>query len=61
MSAFPHIYLFGTLVELEAFTVDAQAAALWKARRDEVMDEIWRYEQFYRGGAQAMKIPGPTP
>lgn len=57
----PDAYLFGSLVESEAFTLDANAASLWKGRRDEVIDEIWRSGQFYRGTSQAIRVVGATP
>jgi hypothetical protein len=40
LAAHPDLYLFGALVEAEAFNKDADKAALWKLRRDEIFDEI---------------------
>ncbi len=39
-AAHPDIYLFGALCEAELFGVNDERAALWKARRDEILDEI---------------------
>src|SRR5258708_1013904 len=61
LSAHPDLYLFGALAEAEAFTEDANAAGLWKQRRDEVLDEVWRSGQFYRGPAQTLRVTGATP
>src|SRR6266566_5604568 len=59
MTSHPDAYLFGTLVEANAFRVNAQAAQLWKARRDEVCQEITDY--IYRGPAPQMRVIGNTP
>jgi hypothetical protein len=40
LAAHPDLYLFGALTEAEAFNKDADKAALWKLRRDELFDEI---------------------
>lgn len=61
LTTHPDAYLFGTLVEMEAFTEDANAAMLWKQRRDEVCDEIMRLGQFWRAPASAVRIMGATP
>lgn len=48
-SAHPDLYLFGSLVEARMFTQDAERAALWKARRDELFEEIERLSNKSRG------------
>ncbi len=60
MSQHPDLYLFGSLAEAEAYTVNPDAAALWKSRRDELFDEIERLSNKSRG-AGAVRIMGPTP
>lgn len=60
LTAHPDLYLFGSLVEANAFTIDANAAALWKARRDELFDEIEVLDQKFRGPA-AVTVTGYTP
>ena len=49
-AAHPDVYLFGSLVEANAFTPDPDKAALWKSRRDEIMDEIEKLGAFSQGG-----------
>lgn len=61
LAAHPDLYLFGVLTEAEAFTEDADAAGLWKARRDEIVQEVFKVGQFYRMPAMAVKVAGPTP
>lgn len=56
----PDLYLFGALVEAEAFNKDAAKAALWKARRDEIFDEIMAAEFNERGPLQ-MRVYGVAP
>ncbi len=60
MSAYPDLYLFGALTEAQAYAVNAQGAALWKARRDELFDEVERASNKTRG-AGAMRVLSPTP
>ena len=60
MSQHPDLYLFGSLTEAQAYTVNSDAAALWKQRRDELFDEIERLSNKTRG-AGAVRIMGPTP
>jgi hypothetical protein len=50
LTAHPDAYLFGSLVEAQAFLVDAEKAILWKARRDEVCDEIIRLSNVSKVG-----------
>lgn len=40
LTAHPDLYLFGSLVEAQAYVIDAEKAALWKLRRDELFDEV---------------------
>lgn len=56
----PDLYLFGSLVEAEAFNKDAEKAALWKLRRDEVFEEIMMAD-FRERGQMAMRAHGYTP
>ena len=53
-------YLFGTLVEANAFIKNAEAGALWKSRRDEIEDEINLLAIKSKAPA-ATKVDGPTP
>jgi hypothetical protein len=56
----PDAYLFGSLAEANAFNKDIDAAGLWKARRDEVFDEISKLDFNERQG-MAMRVTGHTP
>jgi hypothetical protein len=56
----PDAYLFGSLCEATAFTKDATKAALWKARRDEVFQEIATLDFNERQG-MAVRVMGVTP
>jgi hypothetical protein len=56
----PDAYLFGGLCEAEAFGVNDERAALWKARRDEVFDEILRSD-FRHRSPMAVRVNGVTP
>lgn len=49
LTAHPDAYLFGALCEANAFTVNEPRAALWKARRDEVLSEIERLSNLSKG------------
>jgi hypothetical protein len=60
MSAFPDLYLFGALTEAQAYAVNADTAALWKSRRDELFDEVERLSNKSRG-AGAVRVLSPTP
>jgi hypothetical protein len=60
MSAHPDLYLFGALAEAQAYAVNAEAAALWKARRDELFEEVAALANRTRG-AGAMRVMSPTP
>ncbi len=58
--AHPDIYLFGSLVEAELFGVNDERFPLWKARREEIFDEIEKLSNKTRG-AGAVKVMGATP
>jgi hypothetical protein len=60
MSQHPDVYLFGALTEAQAYAVNAETAALWKARRDELFDEIEKLSNKTRG-AGAVRTMAPTP
>jgi hypothetical protein len=57
LAAHPDLYLFGAMVEAELFGVNDERMPLWKARRDEIFDEIERLSNKTRG-AGAMRIMG---
>lgn len=56
----PDAYLFGSLCEANAFNKDVDPAGLWKARRDEVFDEIARLDFNERQGMQ-IRVMSVTP
>ena len=60
LTAHPDLYLFGALVEAEMFGVNDERAPLWKARRDEIFDEIEKLSNKTRG-AGAIRVMGATP
>jgi hypothetical protein len=60
LAAHPDLYLFGALVEAERFGVNDERAPLWKARRDEILDEIEKLSNKTRG-AGAMRVMAATP
>jgi len=60
LTAHPDAYLFGSLVEANAFTVMPEHAVLWKARRDEAFDEIERLDVKTKGGGM-IRAYGATP
>jgi hypothetical protein len=60
MSQHPDLYLFGALTEAQAYAVNTQAAVLWKARRDELFDEIETLSNKSRGPG-AIRVLTPTP
>lgn len=57
---YPDLYLFGCLVEANAYIMEADAAAMWKGRADEIMTEILRLDSFQRSPS-VMRATGPTP
>ena len=60
LTSHPDLYLFGSLIEAEMFGVNDERAPLWKARRDEIFDEIERLSNKTRG-AGAIRAMGHTP
>lgn len=56
----PDAYLFGTLAEANAFNKNIDPAGLWKARRDEVFQEISMLDFNERQG-MAIRVLGYTP
>ncbi|MGA7486809.1 MAG: hypothetical protein WBW74_07715, partial [Xanthobacteraceae bacterium] len=60
LGAHPDLYLFGALVEAEMFGVNDERAPLWKARRDEIFDELEKLSNRTRG-AGAIRVLGQTP
>jgi hypothetical protein len=56
----PDLYLFGSMVEAEMFGVNDERAPLWKARRDEIFDEIEKLNNKTRGPS-AVRVMGVTP
>jgi hypothetical protein len=62
LTAHPDLYLFGSLVEAEMFGVNDERAPIWKARRDEILDELDKLNHKTRGGAPgAVRVMGVTP
>ena len=59
-SAHPDAYLFGSLCEANMMLKDFQTAALWKARRDEVFEDIETLSNKTIGPA-SVRIMGVTP
>jgi len=53
-------YLFGSLCEANAFNKEVDAAGLWKARRDEVFNEIDKLN-FNERGNMGIRVVGYTP
>jgi hypothetical protein len=57
IAAHPDLYLFGALAEAQMFAVDAEKAALWKGRRDELIEEVNALSNKTRG-AGAIRVMG---
>ena len=60
LAAAPDLYLFGALAEAHGFVKDTESLALWKSRRDELLDELDRLDAKTRGQA-GIRVVGPTP
>ena len=60
LAAAPDLYLFGALAEAHGFVKDAESLALWKSRRDELLDELDRLDVKTRGQS-GIRVIGPTP
>ncbi|MCZ7659192.1 MAG: hypothetical protein M5U07_15670 [Xanthobacteraceae bacterium] len=56
----PDAYLFGALAEAHLFDKDPESAAIWKARAEQVLNEIREVDFHYRG-AMRVRVGGPTP
>jgi hypothetical protein len=56
----PDLYLFGALAEAHGFVKDTESLALWKSRRDELLDELDRLDVKTRGQS-GIRVIGPTP
>jgi hypothetical protein len=57
LGALPDLYLFGAMVEAEMFGVNDERMPLWKARRDEIINEIRDLAKASRG-AGAIRVMG---
>jgi hypothetical protein len=60
LTAHPDLYLFGSMVEAELFGVNDERMPMWKARRDEIFEEIIGLSNKSRG-AGAMRVMGAAP
>jgi len=60
LTAHPDLYLFGSLTEMAAFTLDLENGAFWKSRRDELFDEIEKLSNKTRS-VGSIRTLGPTP
>jgi len=60
LTSHPDLYLFGSMTEAEMFGVNDERMPLWKARRDEIFDEIDKLSNKSRG-AGAMRVMGARP
>lgn len=56
----PDIYLFGALCESELFGMNDERAPLWKARRDEAVEQLRALSNRSKG-IGGMRIMGPCP
>ena len=57
---YPNLYLFGSLVEAQAYAVDPQKGAMWQQRRDDIYNDILMLE-FRTGAGLSIKVHGATP
>jgi len=57
---YPNLYLFGALVEAQAYAVDPQKGLMWQQRRDDIYDDIFKVDFRHRAGP-AIIVHGPTP
>jgi hypothetical protein len=60
LDSHPDAYLFGAMAEAEMFGVNDERMPLWKARRDEIFDEIEKLSNKSRAPS-SMRVMGPTP
>jgi len=57
---YPNLYLFGSLVEAQAYAVDPQKGAMWQQRRDEIYNDIMLLD--FRSRANlSVQLQGATP
>jgi hypothetical protein len=62
LTAHPDLYLFGSLCEAELFGVNDERGSLWKARRDEIFEELIALSRQTRSGpGAAIQVMGVTP
>lgn len=61
LTAHPDIYVFGPLLESNAFIRNAEMAPIWKSRRDEVFDEIVTLHSKSKSPAQIRLFGVATP
>jgi hypothetical protein len=60
LAAHPDLYLFGALVEAQGFNIDGEKLAGWKARRDELFEEIAALGR-RTAAPSAIRVMGLTP
>jgi hypothetical protein len=60
MTVHPDVYLFGSMAEAEMFGVNDERMPTWKARRDEIFEEIVRLDTKTRGPSY-VRVFGATP
>jgi hypothetical protein len=60
MTSHPDLYLFGSMCEAEAFGVNDERMPMWKARRDEIFEEIITCDRQTRGPSY-VRVFGVTP
>lgn len=56
----PDAYLYGSLTEAYLFDKDEERATLWRARTEQVFNEIKEVDFHYRG-PMSVRVVGPTP
>jgi hypothetical protein len=63
LTAHPDLYLFGSLVEAFGFSCSVGAAMVYKARCDELIEEVGPLDQAAQGGRGPLQIRtvGPVP
>lgn len=61
LTAYPDLYLFGSLVEGSLYVIDQNAAQIWKQRTDDTLQEIIRLDAFSRAPSAVRAIGVPTP
>jgi len=60
LAAHPDLYLAGSLVEANVFVKDYDTAAVWKGKRDTLIDAITKLDQKTRGPSY-IHVPGRNP